>query len=142
MILTMTYSASPHPPIVETYRRLHVERGLSQKPRRIGSQARPNTFFAVQVLFEGETVGVGRVADDGGCFYQVIDIAVLPHRRGRGLDKLITAEVRKHIRGHVPEGGYVSPPSGGRAQDLYTHFGSRPAAPASADMYYKGTDAA
>jgi ribosomal protein S18 acetylase RimI-like enzyme len=138
----MTYSGSPHPPDVETYRRLHVKCGLSLKTQRVASKALTNTFFAVQALFEGETVGLGRVVGDGGCFYQVIDIAVLPRRRGRGLGKLITAEVRKYIRGHVPEGGYVRQPAGGRAQDLYTHFGSRPTALASAGMYHKVTDAA
>jgi GNAT superfamily N-acetyltransferase len=136
----MTYSISHDMPSVETYRRLRAECGLSPKTERAASQALPNTLFAVQVLFEDEPIGVGRVIGDGGCFYQVVDIAVLLPHQGRGLGKLIMAQIMRYIHEQVPESGYVSLLADGRAQDLYARFGFRPTAPGSVGMYYKVTD--
>lgn len=46
---------------------------------------------------------MSRVIGDGECFYQVVDIAVLLRHEGRGLGKLIMAEVMKYIRKHMSE---------------------------------------
>lgn len=135
----MIYSISHETPSVETYRRLRVECGLSPKTEQAASLALPNTLFAVQVFSEGEPVGMGRIVGDGGCFYQVVDIAVLPDHQGRGLGKLIMAEIMKYINERVPESGYVSLLADGRAQDLYAQFGFRPTAPGSVGMYFKVT---
>lgn len=40
--------------------------------------------FAVQVLSGDEVIGMGRIIGDGGSFYQVADIAVLPARSRPG----------------------------------------------------------
>ena len=42
----------------------------------------PNTVFAVVIRKDGEAVGMGRVVGDGGLFFQVVDIAVLPEHHG------------------------------------------------------------
>jgi ribosomal protein S18 acetylase RimI-like enzyme len=138
----MKYLISHETPSVETYRRLRSACGLSPKTERAASQALPNTLFAVQVLLAGDPVGMGRVIGDGGCFYQIVDIAVLPPHQDQGLGKLIMAEIMKYIREHVPESGYVSLLADGRAQELYAQFGFRPTAPGSVGMYYKVADGA
>jgi hypothetical protein len=33
----------------------------------------------------GETVGMGRLIGDGGCYFHVVDMAVLPHHQRRGI---------------------------------------------------------
>jgi ribosomal protein S18 acetylase RimI-like enzyme len=138
----MTYSISHNTPTIENYRRLRVECGLSSKTEQAASQALPNTLFAVQVLLDDEPVGMGRVVGDGGCFYRVVDIAVLPRHQGRGLGKLIMGEIMNYIHENVPVSGYVSLLADGRAQDLYTQFGFGPTAPGSVGMSYQVTEAA
>ncbi len=80
---------------------------------------------------------MGRVVGDGGCFYQVVDIAVLKEHQGRGLGKLIMAEIVKYIEATVPETGYVSLIADGQAQNLYAQFGFVHTAPESVGMVFK-----
>ena len=69
-------------PSADTYRHLRVASGLSPKSAEAAARGLPNTLFAVQLLLDGEPVGMGRVIGDGGTAYQVVDIAVLPEHQG------------------------------------------------------------
>jgi len=80
---------------------------------------------------------MGRVIGDGGCFFQVVDIAVLREHQGKGLGKRIMGEILRFIETHVPESGYVSLIADGPAQDLYAQFGFVHTAPRSVGMAYK-----
>lgn len=93
-----------------------------------------NTLFAVQILHEGRPVGMGRVVGDGGCFYQVVDIAVLPTFQGQGLGKRIMESIMAYLREHAPPSAYVSLIADGRAHELYAKFGFSHTAPASVGM--------
>ena len=53
----------------------------------------PNSLYAVQVFDGANVVGMGRVIGDGGLFFQVVDIAVLPAYQGQGLGKQIMAAI-------------------------------------------------
>jgi ribosomal protein S18 acetylase RimI-like enzyme len=115
----MTYSCLREIPSVETYRTL------------------PRTLFAVQILDGAGPVGMGRVVGDGGCFYQVVDIAVLKEHQGKGIGKMIMAEIVKYLEANVPESGYVSLIADGKAQNLYAQFGFVHTAPGSVGMAFK-----
>ena len=82
-------------------------------------------------------VAMGRVVGDGGCFYQVVDIAVLPEHQGRGLGKAVMREIAGFIEREVPESAYVSLLADGQAYQLYQQFGFAPTAPASVGMGLK-----
>jgi ribosomal protein S18 acetylase RimI-like enzyme len=97
------YSISHAIPSIADYRRLRGEAGLSPKTLEAAERGLPNTLFAVQVLAGDEVVGMGRVIGDGGCFYQVVDIAVLPQHQGRGLGKAILSEIASYIEQEVPD---------------------------------------
>lgn len=85
-------------------------------------------------MLDDEPVGMGRVIGDGGCFFQVVDIAVLPAHQGKGLGKLIMGEIKKWLDENVPKTGYVSLGADGKANGLYRQFGFVETAPASVAM--------
>ncbi|MCD4506664.1 GNAT family N-acetyltransferase [Chromobacterium piscinae] len=121
-------------PDVDTYRRLRAESGLSPKTEEAARRGLAGTLFAVQLRHGGETVGMGRVIGDGGGFYQVVDIAVLPAHQGRGLGKRIMAAIRGYIDRELPLSAYVSLIADGDAKHLYAQFGFEPTAPRSEGM--------
>ena len=124
-------------PSVETYRHLRQAAGLSEKTLEAAVRGLPHTLFGVQIHCNGEPVAMGRVVGDGGCFFQVVDIAVLPEHQGRGLGKAVMHEIAGYIEREVPESGYVSLLADGRAYQLYQQFGFALTAPASVGMGLK-----
>lgn len=129
-----SYTIVHETPSVETYRHLRAAAGLSPKTREAAERGLPNTLFGVQVLHRGRPVAMGRVIGDGGAFYQVVDIAVLPEHQGRGLGKAVMREISGYIERDVPESGYVSLIADGHAHRLYRQYGFSPTAPASVGM--------
>lgn len=132
--LSSRYTLLEQAPSIAVYRRLRAAAGLSPKSEAAAAAGLPNSCFAVQVLCAGEPVGMGRVIGDGGCFYQVVDIAVLPAHQGRGLGKRIMGAIGAYLQDHVPPGAYVSLIADGHAHRLYAQYGFRPTAPASIGM--------
>jgi GNAT superfamily N-acetyltransferase len=84
---------------------------------------------------DGETlIAMGRIVGDGGCFFQLVDIAVDPRVQGQGLGKRIVAALTGYLRETAPEDAYVSLIADGDARHLYAQFGFAPTAPASIGM--------
>ncbi|MEG1679217.1 MAG: GNAT family N-acetyltransferase [Stenotrophomonas sp.] len=131
------YTINHDIPSVDTYRHLRQVSGLSPKTAEAASRGLPNSLFAVQITHAGETVAMGRVIGDGGTFYQVVDIAVLPAYQGRGLGKKVMAEIQAYIEREVPASAYVSLLADGEAHRLYQQYGFTLTAPASVGMALK-----
>lgn len=121
-------------PSVEVYRRMRLESGMSDRSIDAASRGLRGTLFAVQIVSDGETVGMGRVVGDGGCHFQVVDIAVLPAHRGRGLARRIMSEIVAFLAREVPETAFVSLFADGSAHELYAQYGFRATAPGSTGM--------
>lgn len=128
------YTIIREPPTVEVFRALRTSSGLSAKTKEAAELGLPNTWFGIQVTYQGEVIGMGRIIGDGGCHFQVVDIAVLPEHRGKGLGKRIMATLMAHFEAHAPESAYISLIADGKAKDLYAQFGFEPTAPASIGM--------
>ena len=134
MMVPDGYSIQHAVPSDADYRRLREQAGMSPKSAEAAARGLPNSLFAVQIVHAGDTIGMGRVIGDGGCFYQVVDIAVLPAHQGRGLGKVIMREISSWIESEVPESAYVSLIADGQAHALYAQYGFEPTAPRSIGM--------
>lgn len=130
-------------PAASVYMALRVSAGLSPKSPAASTIGLAHSLFAVQLMLGSETdhdedhsttVGMGRVIGDGGCFFQVVDIAVDPAHQGKGLGKRIMGEIKKWLDENVPEGGAVSLLADGEAHRLYAQFGFVLTAPATQGM--------
>lgn len=113
-------------PTVDDYISLRALTGLTPKTLRAATVGLANTLFAVQIAESSSPntlVGMGRMIGDGGCFFQVVDIAVLPSHQGKGLGKMIMKELKDWMDENVPESGTVLLFADGRANELYKQFG-------------------
>ena len=125
------------PPSTREYMDLRLESGLSGKTFEAAELGLAGTYLAVTVRDQERLVGMGRVIGDGGCFFQVVDIAVHPDYQRRGIGQGIMSRLVAAIRDRVPASAYVSLIADGDANRLYEKFGFEPTAPRSIGMAIK-----
>jgi len=121
-------------PELADYLRLRAEAGLTPRDEAAARAGLPNSMAGVIVRKDGEAVGMGRAIGDGGLFYQIVDIAVLPAHQGLGLGKAIMGALMETLRGAIPGTAYVSLIADGDARHLYARYGFEPVAPKSIGM--------
>jgi GNAT superfamily N-acetyltransferase len=132
-------------PDAESYCALRAAAGMSSKTLDAARRGLPNTLYGVHLRRSaprqaqgdpGEIVGMGRIIGDNGCFFVVVDIAVLPEWQGRGLGKRIMAALDAWLSANVPASAYVSLAADGDAKYLYEKFGFVETTPVTVNMEY------
>jgi ribosomal protein S18 acetylase RimI-like enzyme len=124
-------------PSVDDYLRLREITGLSTKTAEAAVVGLKNSLFGVTLYDGKKAIGMGRIIGDGGCFYQIVDIAVDPDYQGRGLGKTIMNELMQYLEKHAPKSAYVSLIADQPADHLYKQFGFQYTYPKSVGMYRK-----
>lgn len=130
------YSIEKRTPDIDDYMRLRRTAGLTPFSRAAAEIGLEGTVFAVVAVIDSQVVGMGRLIGDGGCFFQVTDIAVQPDHQGRGLGKAIMTAIMEYVNTTIPETAYVSLIADVPANKLYEQFGFKETAPRSVGMSY------
>jgi GNAT superfamily N-acetyltransferase len=128
------YQLVTEPAKVEDYLELRRATGLSGRSQEAAEIGLAGTWFGVHVVNRGRTVAMGRVIGDGGCFFQVVDVAVAPDHQGQGLGRGVMTALMDHVRAEAPATAQVSLLADGTAHRLYERFGFRLSAPESVGM--------
>jgi GNAT superfamily N-acetyltransferase len=123
-------------PGIDDYLRIRAAAGMHGKSREAATRALPNTLYGVRLERDGIVVGMGRVIGDNGCFFTVVDIAVVPELQGRGLGKRIVAALDAWLLRNVPPSAYVTLVADADAKHLYAQFGFVESAPVAVNMEY------
>jgi GNAT superfamily N-acetyltransferase len=86
-----SYRLQQGPPTVEDYLRLRREAGLTVPTRDRASRGINGAWAQFHAIHEptGETVGMGRVISDGGTYFHIMDMAVLPEHQRHGIGDAI-----------------------------------------------------
>jgi GNAT superfamily N-acetyltransferase len=115
---------------------LRERAGLSPKRQDQAEAALGGSWAAVHVVHEadGSTVGMGRVLGDGGWYFHVVDMAVLPEHQRRGLGDSILTALLDRIRRAAPEGAFVNLIADPPGRKLYARHGFTPTAPDAISM--------
>ena len=126
----------PGPPPLDDYLRLRAESGLSPKTREQGAAALPGAWAAVHAMDEGsgEVVGMGRVLGDGGWYFHIIDMAVLPSHQRRGIGAAILQALLEEIASRAPANPYVTLLADEPGRPLYRRFGFVETGPTTVGM--------
>jgi ribosomal protein S18 acetylase RimI-like enzyme len=119
------YVLHPGTPTVHDYMRLRADAGLTPRTEEQSSLALPGSWAACHVVetASGETVGMGRLIGDGGWYFHVVDMAVLPAHQGRGIGNRVLGWLLDRIRHAAPADAYVSLMADPAGRRLYERFG-------------------
>ena len=134
----MPYEVRAQVPAVDDYIRIRLAAGLSRKTLEAATVGLKNSLFAVTVFHENEPIGIGRVVGDGGCFFEIVDIAVRPEHQKKGVGRLIMDAVMSYLHANAPSSAYVSLMADHGTPAFYERFGfTRAQAPDSSGMYLR-----
>jgi GNAT superfamily N-acetyltransferase len=129
------YRLSDGPPGVEDYLCLRERAGLSPRREDQARAALAGGWAAVHVVHETDgAVGMGRVLGDGGWYFHLVDMAVLPDHQRRGLGDAILRSLLERIRADAPRGAYVNLLADPPGRRLYARHGFVETAPHSVGM--------
>ena len=118
-------------PDIDSYIRLRKHTGLSPRSRKAAELGLPNSLF-----YDGRrVVGMGRVIGDGGCNYEVVNVAIEPEYQGKGLGRSVMEAIMTYLDANAPEGSYISLIADVPA--LYEKFGFKLCSPNSEGMYIR-----
>lgn len=123
-------------PPVPDYLRLRREAGLSPKTEDQAKAALPGSWFACHVVLTttGEVVGMGRLLGDGGWYFHVVDMAVLPAHQRKGLGDAVLGALLDRIRATAPPGAFANLLADPPGVPLYERHGFEATAPGSVGM--------
>ncbi|WP_435180250.1 GNAT family N-acetyltransferase [Halorussus sp. AFM4] len=130
----MTYRLRDAAPSPEEYAALRDAAGMGSRSEAAARRGLPDSIYAVTVREEvtGDLVGMGRLVGDGGCFYQVVDIAVHPDHQGQGLGTRVVDALLDYCREDAPDSAYISLLAD--VDGFYERFGFEATAPDSKGM--------
>lgn len=129
-----TYKLLPQTPSSAEYVALRDATGLSPKTIDAADRGLPNSLFCVCIRKDNELIAMGRVVGDGGCNYEIVDVAVLPDYQRQGLGRMVMESLMTYLHENAPSSAYVSLIADGDAPELYRQFGFESTAPASVGM--------
>jgi ribosomal protein S18 acetylase RimI-like enzyme len=136
--MKMPYTLKRETPSVADYIDIRLAAGLSRKSEEAARIGLSNSLFAVVVYLGEQPIGIGRVIGDGGCFFEVTDIAVLPAHQKKGVGDMIMKEVMAFLHANAPKTAYVSLMADHGTPMFYRRYGfSFAEMPKSSGMYLR-----
>jgi len=123
-------------PSVEDYNRVRSVAGLGRRDPAAANVGLPNTLFGVCVESDGRVVGIGRIIGDGGLFFQVVDVAILPEHQAEGLGARVMDALMSWLRDNAPTDAYVQLIAEEGAVRFYEGYGFRVRTPEGSGMSF------
>ncbi|MDM7830070.1 GNAT family N-acetyltransferase [Cellulomonas edaphi] len=130
------YSLVMGPPPLADYLHLRRAAGLSSPTEDQARAGLDGAWAACHAVHDesGAVVGMGRVLGDGGWYFHVIDMAVLPAHQRRGIGDAVLSALLARVRADAPPGAWVNLLADAPGRRLYTRHGFTETAPDSLGM--------
>jgi len=117
------FEAVEREPTVSEYQRLRRAVGWSDVSDEGVGAGLKNALYSVVVLRDKKPIGCGRVVGDGGIYFYVQDIMVLPEYQGLGLGRLIMDKVMDYLKGGAKQGAFVGLMAAKGVARFYERYG-------------------
>ena len=110
-------------PTVEEYSRLRASAGWSERTVEAMETSLANGLYGVCLASDGETIGCGRVIGDGGMYFYIQDVIVLPEFQGRGLGARLMDAVMAYLERSAPPGAFIGLMAAKGVAGFYERYG-------------------
>ena len=130
------YTLIERAPSVQDYQRLRDAVNWGNVDPRATQRGLDHALYSVSVLRGEKVVGCGRVIGDGGIYFYVQDIIVLPDHQGRGLGRRIMDAVMRFLEANASPNAFVALMAAKGVSRFYERYGFRER-PADAPGMYR-----
>ena len=96
---------------------------LGSKTKKNAKIALKHTWHGVYIVYEGKTVGMGRIIGDCGVSFVLTDVCVLEEHRQCGVGNLIMKSLLDYYKLNAPSDAYFILLATGDAKYLYKKYG-------------------
>jgi len=110
-------------PTPDEYGRLRASVGWNELQGDGVRAGLSGSLFAVVLERDGEAVGCGRVVGDGGIYFYVQDVIVLPELQGRGWGARIMEAVMRYLDEAVRPGSFIGLMAASDVEGFYRRYG-------------------
>ena len=116
-------------PSAQEFQRLHEAVGWSNVDLASTQLGLGNSLFSVCLMCRDRVVGCGRVVGDGGIYFYIQDVIVLPEYQGRGLGRRIMDAIMGYLATHAQPNAFVGLMAAVDVSGFYERYGftERPA---------------
>ncbi|HML04036.1 MAG TPA: GNAT family N-acetyltransferase [Candidatus Bathyarchaeia archaeon] len=121
--MTKEYVLVERNPTLEEYQRLHRAVGWMEVETDAIEAGLRNSLFSVCIVSENEVIGCGRVIGDGGVYFYVQDVVVLPEFQGKGVGRRIMDAIMEYLRTHARNGAFVGLMAAKGVSKFYERYG-------------------
>ena len=66
-----------------------------------------NSLFSVCMIYRDEVIGHGRVVGDGGIYFDIKDVIVLPKFQGKGIGKQIMNAIMNYLEKNAHSNAFI-----------------------------------
>ena len=117
------YILVERPPTVEEYQRLREAVGWDRVDVEATETGLGNALFSVCVVYRDQVVGCGRIVGDGGIYFYIQDIIVLPEFQGRGLGRRVMDAVMDYLCSHAHPNAFIGLMAAKGVSGFYEKYG-------------------
>lgn len=108
---------------VEEYRALRRAVGWWDVSPEAARAGLPNDLFTLVVERDGETIGCARIIGDGGIYFYLQDVIVLPQYQGQGIGAELMDRVMGWLAANTPPRKFVGLMAASGAEAFYERYG-------------------
>jgi ribosomal protein S18 acetylase RimI-like enzyme len=110
-------------PTPTEYRELRASAGWNEVPTDAAARGLAGSLYSVCAEADGRTVGCARVVGDGGLYFYLQDVIVLPAYQGRGVGAALMRALLGHLARSAPPGAFVGLMAAAGASAFYRRYG-------------------
>ena len=94
-------------PTIKEYQKLREAVGWGNVDFEATEVGLHNSLFSVCVIYKNNVIGCGRLVGDGGIYFYIQDVIVLPEFQGNGIGKRIMDAIMDYLKAHVHPNAFV-----------------------------------
>ena len=119
------YELIERDPTVEEYQRLRIAVGWGEMSDEGVAEGLPHALYSAVLELDGEAVGCARIVGDGGLYFYLQDVIVLPEHQGRGQGARLMDALMTYLERSARPGAFVGLMAAIGAESFYERYGFR-----------------